>query len=90
MWWPVVLDQAQCWELAVGKGHPLYKMAVVQGRKGVLVWPVSSERGQEHGCQKRSRDVGHRCCPPLLDPASHSPFTVPDSHLGLWRLSPYR
>lgn len=49
-----MLDQAQCWELAVGKGHLLYKRAVVQGWKGVLVWLVSSERGQEHGGQKWS------------------------------------
>lgn len=84
VWWLGVLDQAQGWELAVGRGHLLYKMAVVQGRKVVLVWLASSERGREQ-CQPRAWVSPYLPAVPLLrDPTCHPPLPVPDSHPGLW------
>lgn len=72
VWWLGVLDQAQGWELAVGRGHLLYKMAVVQGRKVVLVWLASSERGREQ-------------CQPWVSPYPLSPYcaTLPVTHPSL-------
>lgn len=74
VWWLGVLDQAQGWELAVGRGHLLYKMAVVQGRKVVLVWLASSERGREQ-CQPRA----------WVSPYPLSPYcaTLPVTHPSL-------
>lgn len=82
VWWLGVLDQAQGWELAVGRGHLLYKMAVVQGRKVVLVWLASSERAGAVPTQ--SMGVTIPAVPLLRDPACHPPLPVPDSHPGLW------